>query len=88
MDMEQFRSAPDLIGANQLIDHRHDHNLRTTAFLFSSLRATNIQTLISDIYGTNFDSIWCRFKGYWVTVVACAIYHTFVVQIDHKKRSL
>lgn len=46
------------------------------------LSAINIQTLLGDLYGSNFDSTWCRFNGYWITVIICAIYNTFVVQVE------
>lgn len=54
-------------------------------FIYGIVLSTiNIQTLLGDIYGTNFDSTWCRFNGYWMIVLICAIYQIFVVQVDEK----
>jgi hypothetical protein len=46
------------------------------------LVSTNIQTLLGDVYGTNYDTPWCIFRGYFVPVFCCVIYHTFVVQVN------
>jgi ABC-type Mn2+/Zn2+ transport system permease subunit len=46
------------------------------------LIATNIQTLLGDIYGINYDSSWCIFREYFITVIVCALYYTFVVQVN------
>jgi hypothetical protein len=46
------------------------------------LVSTNIQTLIGDVYGTNYDTSWCIFRGYFVPVICFAMYHTFVVQVN------
>jgi hypothetical protein len=45
----------------------------------------NIQTLIGDVYGNNFDSSWCIFGGYFVCVVWCGAYHTFVIQVNNEE---
>ena len=41
----------------------------------------NIQSLIGDVYGNNFDSSWCVFQGYCFLVSAGIVYYGFVVQV-------
>lgn len=48
------------------------------------LSATNIQTLLGDVYGTHFDSAWCRLNGYLITVIVCAMYNIFVIQVRRR----
>jgi hypothetical protein len=79
------------------IHHRYHHRLKReekitlllSAYIYSFLFiytiiliATNIQTLLGDVYGTNYDTSWCIFREYWITVIACALYYTFVVQVN------
>jgi len=45
----------------------------------------NIQTLIGDVYGNNFDSSWCIFRGYFICTISCAQYHAFVIQVNNEK---
>ncbi|CAF3905422.1 unnamed protein product [Adineta steineri] len=40
----------------------------------------NIETLIGDVYGNDFDSSLCVFKGYFMASICCTIYHAFVTQ--------
>jgi hypothetical protein len=47
--------------------------------------SSNIQTLLGDVYGNNFDSSWCIFRGYFICVVTCAFYHTFAIQVNNEK---
>jgi len=42
----------------------------------------NIQTLIGDVYGNNFDSSSCILRGYFLAVTICAFYHAFVTQVN------
>ena len=52
-------------------------------FIFMiTLISMNIQTLIGDVYGNNFDSPWCIFRGYWLCASASVIYYGFVVQVN------
>ncbi|CAF1001743.1 unnamed protein product [Rotaria sordida] len=44
------------------------------------LISSNIQTLLGDIYEKNFDSSWCKFRGYLLLVACCALFHGFVIQ--------
>ena len=77
--------------------HHHRHQLKREdkiTFLLSSyiylftLNFTlvaismNIQTLIGDIYGNDFYSSWCVFRGYWFFVAVFAAYYVFVVQVN------
>jgi hypothetical protein len=45
----------------------------------------NIQTLLGDVYGNNFDSSWCIFRGYFICVTTCTTYHAFVIQVNNEK---
>jgi hypothetical protein len=45
----------------------------------------NIQTLIGDVYGNNFDSSWCIIRGYFICMTFFTLYHTFVVQVNNEK---
>jgi hypothetical protein len=45
------------------------------------LISTNMQTLVGDEYGTDYDLSWCICRGYFILVFCCVIYHTFVVQV-------
>ncbi|CAF3905441.1 unnamed protein product [Adineta steineri] len=40
----------------------------------------NIETLIGDVYGNNFDSSLCVFRGYFIASIGCAVYHAFMTQ--------
>ncbi len=48
----------------------------------------NIQTLLGDVYGNNIDSSWCIFSGYFSCVICCAMYFTFVVQVNDSNECL
>lgn len=41
----------------------------------------NIQTLIGDTYGNNFDSTWCIIQGYLCFVTCCGMYQGFIIQV-------
>jgi uncharacterized membrane protein len=45
----------------------------------------NIQTLIGDVYGNNFDSSWCVIRGYFICITAFSVYHTFAIQVNNEK---
>jgi hypothetical protein len=54
-------------------------------FIYASvLVSLNIQTLLGDLYGQNFDSSWCTFRGYFVSAMLCALYTGFAVQVSDK----
>ena len=54
-------------------------------FVYSAtLVSLNTHTLLGDLYGTNFDSSWCIFRGYFVSVMLCALYTGFVIQMSEK----
>lgn len=42
--------------------------------------STNIHTILGDLYGDDFNSFWCIFRGYLLTLLPCALYHLFVIQ--------
>jgi hypothetical protein len=80
-----------------IIYHQNHHRLKQEEkitlllsgyiYLFICIYVTmlifgNIQTLVGDVYGTNYDSSWCIFKGYFVPATASAIYYIFVVQVN------
>jgi hypothetical protein len=50
-----------------------------------SIISLNIQTLIGDVYGNNFDSSWCILRGYFTCMTCFTLYHTFVVQVNNEK---
>jgi hypothetical protein len=52
-------------------------------FIYASvLVSLNIQTLLGDLYGQNFDSSWCTFRGYFLSAMLCALYTGFAVQVS------
>jgi hypothetical protein len=58
-------------------------NIYLFLFIYTTiLIATNIQTLLGDVNGNNFDSSWCTFRAYLILAIACALYFTFVVQVN------
>jgi hypothetical protein len=42
---------------------------------------SNIQTLLGDLYGYDFNSSWCMFLGYFSPVILTALYWSFVNQV-------
>jgi hypothetical protein len=42
--------------------------------------STHIQTILGDLYGDDFNSSWCIFRGFLLTLLPCLLYHLFVVQ--------
>jgi hypothetical protein len=79
-----------------IIYHKNHHRLKReekitlllSAYIYSFIYiyatisvSINIETLVGDVYGTDYDSSWCVFRGYFVAVCCCTIYHTFVVQV-------
>ena len=61
-----------------LFSHIYSFILIFVALLISM----NIQTLIDDTFGNNFDSLWCIFRGYSLSVSACIMYNGFLVQVN------
>jgi hypothetical protein len=47
----------------------------------ATILSLNIQTLLGDLYGQNFHSSWCPFRGYFIVVLCCALYNAFAVQV-------
>ena len=48
---------------------------------YIALFQLNVSSLIGDLYGTNFDTIQCKFNGYFVSVLICALYYGYLVQV-------
>ncbi|CAF3778353.1 unnamed protein product [Rotaria sordida] len=48
------------------------------------LVSCNIQTLLGDIYEKNFDSSWCTFRGYLITVACCTLFNAFAIQAFYR----
>jgi len=42
---------------------------------------SNIQTVLGDLYGYNFNSSWCIFLGYFSPVILTTLYWSFVNQV-------
>ena len=42
----------------------------------------NLQTILGDLYGLNFNSSLCRFQGYFLSVLGSSLYSSFVVQVN------
>jgi hypothetical protein len=41
----------------------------------------SICSLLGDLYEINIDLIWCKFNGYFIIILICALYYGFVVQV-------
>jgi hypothetical protein len=41
-----------------------------------------INTVLGEFYGYNFESSWCIFSGYLITVIIAALFDSFVVQVN------
>jgi hypothetical protein len=48
----------------------------------ATLLSLNIHTLLGDLYGQNFDSSWCTFRGYFMSVMLGVVYNGFAVQVN------
>ncbi|CAF3958284.1 unnamed protein product, partial [Rotaria sordida] len=60
-------------------------NIFFNTIIYSVLLAScNIHTLLGDIYEKNFDSSWCIFRGYLVTIACCGLYHAFAIQAFYR----
>ncbi len=42
----------------------------------------NIQTLLGDLYGKDFNSSLCTYHGYFTVVLICTLYDRFVIQVS------
>ena len=77
--------------------HRHHRHLKReekvtlTIFLYIYLFtlsftivaiSMNVQTLLSDVYGNQFDSPWCVLRGYWFFASIFGAYYEFVIQVN------
>lgn len=51
----------------------------------STLISINILTTLGDIYGTDFNSSWCIFRGYFICAISCSMYQSFVIQVNIEK---
>lgn len=80
-----------------IISHQYSHRLEREKkitlvlslhiyfflFIFATFQTSmNIQTLIGDIYGSDFYSSWCIFRTYAILVSGTAMYFTFVIQVS------
>jgi hypothetical protein len=45
------------------------------------LSSMNIQTILGDLYGRDFNSSWCILIGYVSPAVLCVLYYSFVNQV-------
>jgi len=45
------------------------------------LSSMNIQTILGDLYGRDFNSSWCIFIGYTSPAILCVLYYSFVNQV-------
>jgi hypothetical protein len=92
-----FASIISLIVVGIIIYHRYNNRLKreekTTLLLSANIYSIlfiyiitlisfNIQTLLGDVYGINFDSSWCIFRGYFIIVIIFLLYHSFVIQVN------
>jgi hypothetical protein len=60
-------------------------NIYLLIFIYATtLISFNIDTLLGDLYNLNFDSSWCTFRGYFVSVMLGALYFGFVIQVNDK----
>jgi hypothetical protein len=95
-----FAAVISLMVIAMIIYHQYNNRLKRdekiTLLLSANIYSTifislitfisfNIQTLIGDVYGINFDSSWCIFRGYFINVIFLAFYHAFVIQVNVKK---
>lgn len=57
-------------------------NIYLYLFLYVTIHIIfNIYTILGDIYGINFDSSLCIFRGYFMIVLLSCLYYGFVVQV-------
>lgn len=57
-------------------------NIYVAFCLYSLLMIfTNIQTLLGDMYGYSFESHWYLVEGYFVLIMCCDIYISFLCQV-------
>ena len=50
----------------------------------TTLISTNIQSIIGDTYGINFDSSSCIFRAYFICVICCCLYCAFIIQVNYQ----
>ena len=62
-------------------------NIYLLIFIYSAtLVSLNVHTLLGDLYGIDFDSAWCTFRGYFVFVMLGTLYMGFAIQVSDKSR--
>jgi len=49
-----------------------------------TLNSFCVNTILGELYGYNFESSWCIFSGYFVTVIVFVLYSVFVIQVNIK----
>ena len=47
-----------------------------------TLASKSIHTILGDLIGWNSDSLWCKFRGYFVSALICSLYNVFVLQVS------
>ena len=52
------------------------------------LSSMNIQTILGDFYGWNFNSSRCTFVGYMSPAILCVLYYSFVNQVRNTRNPL
>jgi len=58
-------------------------NIFIFLFIYGLLTVINcINTVLGEFYGYNFESSWCIFSGYLITVIIAALFDSFVVQVN------
>ncbi len=90
-------SVISFIVITMIIHHQHKHRLKreekvnlllfATIYLFIFINSitflsTNIHTLLGDVYGSDFNSSWCIFRGYFLLVMAFVLFYSFAIQVN------
>ena len=50
--------------------------------LMINLLSMNIQTILGDSFGLNFNSRWCPIQGYLLSPLTHGLYHIFTLQVN------
>ena len=62
-----------------LLIHANVYFFMTTYLM--TLVLFNVQPLIGDVYGKDFNSSWCTIHGFLYFITACGLFQGFVVQV-------
>lgn len=58
-------------------------NIYIYIFLYDIVQLLlGIYTILGDFYGIHFNSSWCVFNGYFISVLLSALYYGFIVQVN------